>query len=145
MRVLVTGCAGFIGYHLAKKSIEKGWQVTSISSRYPKKIRYLSKVKYIICDITKKRLLNKSIRKSFDYVVNLGGYVDHSNKKKTLKSHYEGCKNLTEIFLKKTPLAFVQMGSSLEYGNANSPQKENIKCRLKKIKSTYGKAKLLSS
>jgi nucleoside-diphosphate-sugar epimerase len=37
------------------------------------------------------------------------------------------------------------MGSSLEYGNANSPQKENIKCRLKTIKSTYGKAKLLSS
>tara|TARA_Y100000590_G_scaffold140338_1_gene160954 strand:- start:3090 stop:4010 length:921 start_codon:yes stop_codon:yes gene_type:complete len=143
--ILIVGGTGFIGYHLAKKSIEKGWQVTSISSRYPKKIRYLSKVKYIICDITKKRLLNKSIRKSFDYVVNLGGYVDHSNKKKTLKSHYEGCKNLTEIFLKKTPLAFVQMGSSLEYGNANSPQKENIKCRLKKIKSTYGKAKLLSS
>jgi len=143
--ILIVGGTGFIGYHLAKKSIEKGWQVTSISSRYPKKIRYLSKVKYIICDITKKRLLNKSIRKSFDYVVNLGGYVDHSNKKKTLKSHYEGCKNLTEIFLKKKPLAFVQMGSSLEYGNANSPQKENIKCRLKKIKSTYGKAKLLSS
>ncbi len=143
--ILIVGGTGFIGYHLAKKSIEKGWQVTSISSRYPKKIRHLSKVKYIICDITKKRLLNKSIRKSFDYVVNLGGYVDHSNKKKTLKSHYEGCRNLTEIFLKKTPLAFVQMGSSLEYGNANSPQKENIKCRLKKIKSTYGKAKLLSS
>ena len=37
------------------------------------------------------------------------------------------------------------MGSSLEYGNSNSPQKENIKCNLKKIKSTYGKAKLLSS
>ena len=86
--ILIVGGTGFIGYHLAKKSIEKGWQVTSISSRYPKKIRYLSKVKYIICDITKKRLLNKSIRKSFDYVVNLGGYVDHSNKKKTLKSHY---------------------------------------------------------
>tara|TARA_B110000438_G_scaffold277641_1_gene300458 strand:+ start:309 stop:1229 length:921 start_codon:yes stop_codon:yes gene_type:complete len=143
--ILIVGGTGFIGYHLAKKSIAKGWQVTSIATRYPKKIRHLSKVKYIICDITKKRLLNQSIRKSFDYVVNLGGYVDHSNKKKTLKSHYEGCKNLTEIFLKKVPLAFVQMGSSLEYGNANSPQKENIKCRLKTIKSTYGKAKLLSS
>ena len=89
--------------------------------------------------------MKKSIRKSFDYVVNLGGYVDHSNKKKTLKSHYEGCKNLTEIFLKKVPLAFVQMGSSLEYGTYNSPQKENMKCNLKSIKSTYGKAKLLSS
>ena len=143
--ILIVGGTGFIGYHLAKKSLAKGWQVTSISSKSPKKIRYLSQVKYIICDITKSRLLKKSIRKPFDYVVNLGGYVDHSNKKKTLKSHYEGCKNLTEIFLKKVPLAFIQMGSSLEYGNFNSPQKENMKCNLKSIKSTYGKAKLLSS
>ena len=144
-KILIVGGTGFIGYHLAKKSLAKGWQVTSISSKSPKNIRYLPKIKYILCDITKKKLLKRSIKKSFDYVVNLGGYVDHSNKKKTLKSHYEGCKNLTEIFLKRVPLAFVQMGSSLEYGNFNSPQKENMKCNLKSIKSTYGKAKLLSS
>ena len=89
--------------------------------------------------------MKRSIRESFDYVVNLGGYVDHSNKKKTLKSHYDGCKNLAEIFFKKVPLSFIQIGSSLEYGNSNSPQKENMKCNLKSIKSTYGKAKLLSS
>ena len=143
--ILIVGGTGFIGYHLAKRSLAKGWQVTSISSKPPKKIRYLSKIKYILCDITKKKLLKRNIKRSFDYVVNLGGYVDHSNKKKTLKSHYEGCKNLTEIFLKKVLLAFVQMGSSLEYGSSNSPQKENMKCNLKSIKSTYGKAKLLSS
>ena len=143
--ILIIGGTGFIGYHLAKKSLKKGWQVTSISSRRPKKIRYLSKVKYILCDITKRKFLKKSINKSFDYVVNLGGYVDHTNKQKTLKSHYEGCKNLTEIFLKNLPLSFVQIGSSLEYGKSNSPQKENIKCNLKSIKSIYGKAKLLST
>ena len=103
-KILIVGGTGFIGYHLAKKSLKKGWQVTSISSNPPKKIRYLSKVEYIRCDITNKKLLKKSIRKHFDYVVNLGGYIDHSNKKKILKSHYEGCKNLTEIFLQKTPL-----------------------------------------
>ena len=143
--ILIVGGTGFIGYHLAKKSLKKGWQVTSLSSKQPKKIRYLTKVKYILCDITKKKSLKRNIRKSFKYVVNLGGYVDHSNKKKTLKSHYEGCKNLAEIFLKKTPLSFVQIGSSLEYGTSNSPQKEKIKCNLKSIKSIYGKAKLLSS
>ena len=143
--ILIVGGTGFIGYHLVKRSLKKGWQVTSISSNSPKKIRYLPKVKYIRCDITNKKLLKRSIRKPFDYVVNLGGYVDHSNKKKTFKTHYEGCKNLTEIFLKKMPLSFVQIGSSLEYGTSNSPQKENIKCNLKSIKSIYGKAKLLSS
>ena len=140
--ILIVGGTGFIGYHLAKKSIKKGWQVTSISSKPPKKLRYLTKVKYIICDITKKKSLKKNIRKYFNYVVNLGGYVDHSNKKKTFESHYTGCKNLAEIFLKKTPKAFIQMGSSVEYGNLKSPQKENGKCNPKSI---YGRAKLLSS
>jgi nucleoside-diphosphate-sugar epimerase len=144
-KILIVGGTGFIGYHLAKKSLKKGWQVTSISSNRPKKIRYLPKVKYIRCNITNKKLLRRSIRKAFDYVVNLGGYVDHSNKRKTFKSHYGGCKNLSEIFLKKTPLSFVQIGSSLEYGISSSPQKENIKCNLNTIKSIYGKAKLLSS
>ena len=144
-KILIVGGTGFIGYHLAKKSLKKGWKVTSISSNPPKKIRYLSKVKYIRCDITNKKLLEKNIRKPFDYVVNLGGYVDHSNKKKTYKSHYEGCKNLTKVFLKKPPLSFIQIGSSLEYGVSRSPQKENIKCNLRSIKSVYGKAKLLST
>ena len=144
--ILIVGGTGFIGYHLAKKALKKGWQVTSVSSKPSKKIRYLPKVKYIICDITNKKSLKKNIRESFKYVVNLGGHVDHSNKKKTFRSHYYGCKNLTEIFLKKKlPQAFVQMGSCVEYGNLKSPQKENAKCNLKSVKSTYGKAKLLSS
>jgi len=140
--ILIVGGTGFIGYHLAKKSLKRGWQVTSVSSKPPRKKRYLAKVKYILCDITKKRSLRKNIRKSFNYVVNLGGYVDHSNRKKTYESHYLGCKNLAEIFLEKKPTAFVQMGSSAEYGNVKSPQKESVKCN---PKSVYGKAKLLSS
>ena len=143
--ILIVGGTGFIGYHLASRSLKKGWQVTSISSKAPRKIRYLAKVKYILCDITKKKSLKKSIRKNFNYVVNLGGYVDHSNKKKTFESHYIGCKNLAEIFLKKKPIAFIQMGTSVEYGKIKSPQKENAKCSPKSIKSIYGKAKLLSS
>ena len=83
--LLIVGGTGFIGYHLAKKSLKKGWHVTSISTKFPKKKRYLSNVKYILCDITKKKSLEKSIKKSFNYVVNLGGYVDHSNRKKTPK------------------------------------------------------------
>ena len=144
-KILIIGGTGFIGYHLAKKSLKKGWRVTSLSSNRPKKIRYLSKVKYIRCDITNKKLLKKSTKDTFDYVVNLGGYVDHSNKKKTFKSHYEGCQNLAQVFLEKKISSFIQIGSSLEYGTSKSPQKENVKCNLKSVKSTYGKAKLLSS
>ena len=75
--ILIVGGTGFVGYHLAKKSLKKGWKVTSISTKRPKKIRYLKRVKYILCDISKKNFLKKKIRENFNYVVNLGGYVDH--------------------------------------------------------------------
>jgi len=139
---LIIGGTGFIGYHLAKKSLKRGWRVTSISSKPPKKIRHLPNVRYIFCDITKKKYLRKKINKSFSYVVNLGGYVDHTNKEKTFKSHYVGCKNLTEIFLKRRLMAFVQMGSSGEYGRLKSPQNESSNCNPKSI---YSQAKLLTS
>jgi len=141
-KILIVGGTGFIGYHLAKRAIKRGWQVTSISSRKPKKIRNLKKVKYLLCDITNLKLLKKCIRSKFKYVVNLGGYVDHSNKKKTFKSHYIGVINLTKIFLRTKPAAFIQMGSSGEYGNLRSPHHENNKCN---PKSVYAKAKLLST
>ena len=46
--ILIVGGTGFIGFHLAKKSLKKGWQVTSISSKLPKKIRYLKKAEKTI-------------------------------------------------------------------------------------------------
>ena len=144
-KILIVGGTGFIGYHLAKKAIKKGWLVASISSTKAKKIRNLKKVKYLICDITNKKKLNKIIKADYDYVVNLGGYVDHSNKNKTFKSHYFGCKNLSEIFLKKNIRSFIQMGSSIEYGYLKSPQRESMKCKIKSVNSTYGKAKLLAT
>ena len=35
-KILIVGGTGFIGYHLAKKSLKRGWDVTSISSNFQK-------------------------------------------------------------------------------------------------------------
>ena len=137
-KILIIGGTGFIGYHLASKCLEKKWAVSSFSTKKPSKKRILKKVNYIICDISNKKLLKKKINSNFDYVVNLGGYVDHTNKSKTLKTHYNGCKNIAEIFLKKNILSFVQIGSSLEYGKLKSPHSESSRCT---PKSYYAKAK----
>lgn len=143
-KLLVVGGTGFIGYNLCKEATKKDWIVSSISTKQPKKKRFLKKVKYIICDIRKAKNLKK-IKNKYNYVVNLGGYVDHSHKKKTYESHYKGCKNLANFFLNKKISSFIQLGSSIEYGNLKSPQKENFKCSLAKVKSTYGKSKLLAT
>jgi nucleoside-diphosphate-sugar epimerase len=141
-KILILGGTGFIGYHLAKEAIKKNFEVSSLSKNNPAKKRYLKKVKYIIADIANKKSINKIIRDDFQYVVNLAGYVDHTDEIKTYRSHYLGCKNISNYFLKKNIKLFVQVGSSMEYGLSKSPQKEDFKC---KPKSIYGKAKFLAT
>jgi len=141
-KILILGGTGFIGYHLAKEAIKKNFEVSSLSKNNPAKKRYLKKVKYIIADLANKKSINKIIRDDFQYVVNLAGYVDHTDEIKTYRSHYLGCKNISNYFLKKNIKLFVQVGSSMEYGLSKSPQKEDFKC---KPKSIYGKAKFLAT
>ena len=100
-KILIVGGTGFIGYHLAKICLKKKFLVTSLSFRKVKNERYLKKVKYIKCDISNQNNLKKNIKENFDYVVNLGGYVNHNEKVKTFNSHYKGCKNLADFFKKK--------------------------------------------
>lgn len=143
-KILLTGGTGFIGYHLAKKFLKLKWKVTSISTQKPKKIRKLKKVKYLICDISNKKKLSKILPLDFDYVINLAGYVDHSNSRETMKSHFLGCKNLSTIFKNSKIKKFIQIGSCIEYGKRKSPQIEK-KINTQKTFSVYGSAKLKST
>jgi UDP-glucose 4-epimerase len=123
-KVLIIGGAGFIGYHLAKLCSKK-YETTSLSLSIPNKSRKCSNVKYIICDISKKSDLEKKIKDKFDIVVNLGGYINHTNKNLAIKTHFKGCQNLVNFFNDKNIRIFIQIGSSTEYGKQKSPNIEN--------------------
>ena len=126
-KILVVGGTGFIGFHLIKKLKNKKFIVDSISTKQPLKKRTINGVKYILTDISNLAKLKKSIKEnSYSHVINLAGHVDHYNKKKTLNSHFTGCKNLVNIFLKSKIKSFIQIGSSGEYGNMTSPHYENF-------------------
>ena len=139
--VLIAGGTGFIGYHLAKFLLGKKYIITSLSSRIPPKKRKLKEVRYIKEDINNLKKIIK-IKDKFTYVINLAGYVDHSNKKKTYNTHYKGCVGLVKIFRKTKLNAFLQVGSCLEYGKLNSPQKESDGFR---PKANYGRSKFLAT
>ena len=102
IKVLIVGGTGFLGFHTCLEGLKRGWDVTSISTKKPKRVRFLKKVNYLFCDISKKKQIIEILKdKNYDFIINFGGYVDHKNKKKTYESHYKGCKNLANHFLKK--------------------------------------------
>ena len=141
--LLVIGGTGFIGFHLVLKAKERGWRVTSVSLNTPKRNRYVSGVKYLKADITNLKDLRKKLTNPFTYLVNLGGYVNHSNEKKNVNgAHFKAVINLTTIFTNKKIKKFIQIGSSSEYGESIAPQNEKAQCY---PKSSYGLAKLAST
>ncbi len=143
-KILIIGGTGFLGFHYARFCLKKKYKVFSLSRNKPKKIRHLKNVNYFFADISKKKQVFKILKniKRIDYVVNFGGEVEHDNLKKTFQSHYLGLKNLINFFSSKDIRKFIQIGSSLEYGNGISPQKETLKL---KPQSNYSRAKVNSS
>lgn len=143
-KILIVGGTGFVGFNLAKKFIKDNI-VTSISTKNPRKDRTVKGVKYITFDISNKDKFNKIKNYSFNYVINLAGYVNHKDKINVYKSHYIGAKHLINYFKKKKIDFFLQIGSCTEYGHLKSPQSEKSDLKLIKLKSFYSKAKLKTS
>jgi len=130
-RILIIGGTGFIGYHLIKALRLKGWVVTSISLNQPPKQRYVEGVEYHTLDITVPNNGSDVLNNSFQYVVNLGGYIDHKlfkdGGRDLIESHFAALQNIIEILPRNSLKRFVQIGSSDEYGNSPSPQHEDLR------------------
>ena len=137
-KILIAGGSGFIGYHLAKKAINKNYLVTIICKKKPNKKKFLNKANYIYCDLRDFKKLKKKIKGNYDFVKNLAGYVNHQEIKQTYTSHFYGCKNLSNLFVNKNIKLFLQIGSSAEYGHSKAPHSEYTKYD---IRSAYAKAK----
>jgi len=128
--LLIVGGTGFIGSNFAKKALENGFKVTVISkNNYPQN-KQINCVDYINVDISREKDLHHILRdRVFEYVLNLGGYVDHKNfsegGKEVFETHFSGTLNLVKSINKDTLKGFIQIGSSDEYGANIAPQKEN--------------------
>ena len=128
--ILIVGGTGFIGTHVVKEAITLGLKVTIISKNYKDLSERINDVEYLSINISKKvKLYNQLKDKVFHYVINLGGYVDHSNYssggEKVVDTHFNGTKNLINCINKDSLKSFIQIGSSDEYGANLAPQNES--------------------
>lgn len=142
-KILVIGGNGFIGRNVVLRAISLGWDVTSLSlsGSGPKE------ASCIAADITDLSGLSAALsHMQYHYVVNCGGYVDHTlfgcGGRKIMESHFDGLLNLVKALDRTALKSFINIGSSDEYGNNPAPQRED--CRESPI-SPYSMGKLASS
>lgn len=111
--------------------MQKGWQVSSVSLNPPTTKRFVEGVHYLHLDLTDRLLVKETLGEDFDYIVNLGGYINHQlfrdGGRNLVETHFNALQNLVESVPRRNLKRFVQIGSSDEYGNAPPPQHEGLR------------------
>ena len=131
-KILILGGNGFIGIHLIRKLRNIGYECFSLSLNKVNEKKKEDNIYYLYADISDFSELSKVIgQNKYDYVVNLSGYVDHRSISNggisVLNTHFGGLLNLLRIIDLDYVKKIVQIGSSDEYGNINSPQNEAMR------------------
>lgn len=144
-RLLIVGGEGFIGKHLSERAIKAGYKVTVISRRGTKSTNH--EYELLVCDICNKTELDNKLKdREFEYVINCSGYIKHTpffqGGRELIEQHFNGLLNIVECVNSKVLRAFVQLGSSDEYGSNEAPQIEDQR---EGPISCYSTAKMSSS
>ncbi len=141
-KILITGAAGFIGFHLTKKLMKDNVIVAidNINNYYSKSLKYArlnllgvdsnynsisENLKFINLDISKSKLIDKLFDEyKFDYVINLAAQagVRHSINKPLdyIDSNIKGFLNILEASKKYKIKHLIYASSSSVYGGLNT-------------------------
>lgn len=121
-KALILGGSGFIGSHIARNLLKKGFQVHTTGYTQELDLKNANHIHYKIC-LSDQKKINKILPKSYDYVINASGYIDHSDflsgGKEVFDSHFTQIRNIIDHLNTSKLKRFINLGSSDEYGNQN--------------------------
>jgi len=136
MKILITGCAGFIGFHTAKKFLKNNCNVVGIDSlnNYysltlkKNRIQLLNQnknFKFYKINISSSKQIKKIFQSKFDIVINLaaqaGVRYSIKNPKAYTDSNISGFLNILEnIKLKNKNIALIYASTSSVYGDSKN-------------------------
>lgn len=134
MRVLITGCAGFIGYHVAKYLLDKGMDVTGVdnlNSYYDiflklRRLHMLESDNFCFHNINVNDIDDVS---KYDVVIHLaaqaGVRYSMQHPEEVMENNIAPFNHLA-ILCAKSNVKLIFASSSSVYGNMNGATKENV-------------------
>ena len=153
MRTLITGVAGFIGFHLAKKLIEQGHEVVGIDNINDYYDTTLKKNRLSILESENFEFneldINQvsSLNRSFDLVINLaaqaGVRIPEEKKINYQHSNVDGFKQVVDYCIEHSIKKLIYASSSSVYDDSSSKSFSENETDLKP-KSLYGETKLFN-
>ena len=149
MNILITGGAGFIGYHLCKKKLEEGHKVICIDNLHSGQTKNINLLKkYTLFSFLNKNIIYPlNIDESIDEIYHLACPASPKyyqlNDKFTLDTCYKGTQNILELALKKNAKILFTSTSEIYGDPLEHPQTEEYKGNVNTIgpRSCYDEGK----
>lgn len=115
-KVLITGGAGFLGVHLARKLIKENYEVTLLDLADLDAKDLIGKIKFVKCDIRNKNKVDEAI-KNHNYVVHAAAALPILREKKIIFDvNINGTKNVLDASLKNKIDRLVFISTTAVYG-----------------------------
>lgn len=152
MKILVTGCCGFIGSHLTEKLIKEGHKVYGLDNMNKKYWNTdknqnlqinISKMIFTKEDVIKTQIIKEVKPNIVFHLANLAGVRKSiENPMDYMRVNVEGTTNLLDQIQKYSPeTLFIYASSSSIYGNRKGEFKEKDIIEINKLKSPYALSK----
>lgn len=127
-RALITGISGFVGDHLARHLVEKGWQVAGYDIRPPR-----VDCEFYSGDLSGSNAIEEAVKKSApDAVFHLAGILKSDSHEELYKTHVFGTISLMDAIVASglSPTVIVASSSAV-YGSGNGRKPITEKTELK--------------